>query len=861
MRISDGLRCLTDLSDKFAQLVGFEDEEKVSIHSAYDNIHREIETSTGSAKSLTQYLAYKYYDESSSIFFTDEGFAGFLMELAPIVGSNDILEKNLELFFNNEMPQWSWIQFLLVASQDISSITDKWKSARISEHPLLKKLGEGREKFLHRLSKDFKNSKGRITRDYKLYLVFNQKFDGSNSKLKSLKIFMQVLKQKLDSINLAPSILDVEGLISLVREILELNLHVNNNERSRPKSYDSIREISDQILTPGMSNIILEDRIEHRTTKLTSKCYFVTDQPKEFSLNEMVGLLGDGARDNLAIPARFILSYTIANNLSNAAQSSIVQRGEKVVDSSEQWYSRNNRDIKREAGEWKDINDRAKNGEKFLTEYFQIMMTAPSDFIDEAEQNLFSLYNILDWRVDVNRYFQLPGLLSILPMHSQYLWQYLSGFKLTKISLSSEIIAKLPIHAEWKGVPEPGMLLTGRRGQLFNWNPFYRIFSGNYNVCVFGPSGSGKSVFLQDFTTSMMAQNVKVFILDIGQSFKNVCNLLGGEIIQFGNSSDIVLNPFSGFVSGITESDRLVAIKYAKAMICSMCGARGDGLKESIVEQAINVGLREYGGKLDITKLAQLLPKVGEIDGGNDKIATNEVASNLAHSLYSYTKDGLYGKFFGKEDNTDGNKPKQEATFNKQITVFEFEEIKNDPLLLAVVLQIISMQIFMQVLTGDRSKRFVIIVDEAWMVLEHSAKFLAELARTLRKYGGSLVVCVQNFNDLQGGDHQKAILENSTWTILLKQDEKGINAFKTSEAYKDMIPLIKSLSIAREKYAEALLCATGVKIVGRLALDNYSKVLYSTDADIFRGLNELTGSGMNLDDAITTIAMRKYGTV
>ena len=276
--------------------------------------------------------------------------------------------------------------------------------------------------------------------------------------------------------------------MSLVRGILELDLEANKSGiRTRPRRYDSNRLISEQTLSIGMSHEILEDRIEHRDTGLTSKCYFVTELPQEFSLNEMIGLLGDGARDNLAIPARFILSYTVASSINKASQGALIQKGDRVIDSAEQWYSRNNRDIKRESAEWKDINDRAKNGEKFLTEYFQIMMTAPSDFIDEAEQSLFSLYNILNWRLDINKHFQFPALLSVLPMHSSMLWTYLSQFKLARVALSREVIAKLPIHAEWKGVPEPGMLLLGRRGQLFNWNPFYRISSGNYNVCVFGP--------------------------------------------------------------------------------------------------------------------------------------------------------------------------------------------------------------------------------------------------------------------------------------------------------------------------------------------------------------------------------------
>lgn len=856
MHIGNILQNIDKLGVKLSSMVGLESIHKSSFTDKAQHIKKKVESSIGEAEVLSDLFLYQYFDEANSLFVSDEGWVGFLMELSPVVGSDETLTRNLELFFNDEMPSFSWIQFLLIASNDVNPILSMWQASRTSDIPALRKLAQGRSAFLKKSSNDFKHSVGRTSRNYKLYLAFSQKAS-PNDKTYKLKTFMHNLRQKLESLDLAPRVLGVEDLIALVREMVALDLRhkdQNNNDLClRQGRYNPEAVIADQILKAPTAYEIEEDRIVHKDTGLASKCYFVSELPQEFSIAEMIGLLGDGNRDNLSIPGRFILSYTIASNLNKATQGALVQKGERTIDAAEQWYSRNNRDIKREAAEWKDINDRAKNGEKFLTEYFQVMLTCQSDFIDEAEQSLFSLYNILNWRLEVNKHFQLPALLSILPFHSQVLWTYLDQFKLTRTALSSEVIAKLPIHAEWKGVPEPGMLLIGRRGQLFNWNPFYRISSGNYNVCVFGPSGSGKSVFLQELATNMMAQGTKIFILDIGQSFKNICQLLGGEIVGFGKGSDIALNPFSGFKKEMSLEDRNIAVSYAKAITCSMCGAKGDNLKESIVEKAITKGLELYGAGLNITRLSEVLIKIGE------EVGSSDVATNLSLSLFSYSKEGLYGKFFS--NNTDDEEGSKEIKFDKQITVFEFEEIKNDPLLLAVVLQIIGMQIFMQVLTGDRSKRFVLIVDEAWMILEYAAKFLAELARTIRKYGGSLVVCVQNFTDLQGGEHQKAVLENSTWTVLLKQDEKGINAFKTSEAFKDMIPLIKSVSIAKDKYAEMLLCATGVRVVGRLVLDNYSKILYSTDADVFKKLGELAKGGVPLDEAVDMIARERYGSI
>ncbi|WP_164094694.1 DUF5934 domain-containing protein, partial [Serratia marcescens] len=54
-----------------------------------------------------------------------------------------------------------------------------------------------------------------------------------------------------------------------------------------------------------------------------------------------------------------------------------------------------------------------------------------------------------------------------------------------------------PLQGEYLGGSIPHLLLIGRRGQPFFWSPFENA-AGNHNVAVFGKSGSGKSVALQE---------------------------------------------------------------------------------------------------------------------------------------------------------------------------------------------------------------------------------------------------------------------------------------------------------------------------------------------------------------------------
>jgi conjugal transfer ATP-binding protein TraC len=826
------LNNLNTLIAKIPEYCGLREnsEEQASLKVAAAEL---VSHSTNGARPLADYLSYRYFDEKEKLFFNDGDYIGFCLEISPIVGVDDGLLKNLQYFFNDELPQNSFMQFLLIASHEVEPILNWWEQARVNLHPVIKSLTQRRRQFIKQMAVNFKNFDGRIARDYRLYLNFSQKLESNSSNIKKVQIFRQQLLNKLRTLQLGPKACGAEELMQVVREILQMEIN-SNLEACR---YDKLNLLSSQILKPLQPLLVKDESLVHQASNLVSKCYFAKELPEEFSLHQTIGLLGSSENAMLGIPGRFIISYVVANDLNQGEQAAILSKGDRTLQASEQWYSRNDRDIKRDALEWRHIIDRTKNKENLLTESFSVMLTAPLECIDIAEQNLISLYNTYDFRLSLNTNLQLPSVLAILPMQQGIFWPVFKNYYLTRICLSDEVVARLPLHAEWKGMPKPGILLQARRGQLFSWNPFYRIASGNYNVTVFGPSGGGKSVFLQELCLCMQAQNVKLFILDIGQSFANIARLLSGEVIQFNKDAVLALNPFASLSSSMLEEDRIDFIRCTKEILSVMCSVEEDAHGSAELEKAILQALEESNYTLDITSFAKSLEK-----------STSEKLRRYGATLYSYTKDGLYGKYFSS---------RKAATFMKQMTVFEFEEIKNDPRLLAILLQILLLEITKQFLTGDRSQPFMLIIDEAWMLLDFTAKFFASLGRTVRKYGGSLVVCVQNYMDLQKTIDHRTILENSTWTVMLKQDEKGLEAFKNSEAFKDMVPLIQSISLSPGKYSELLLYSTGVRVIGRLVLDDYAKILYSTDAADFNYLRNATKQGIDLDEAIENLIAKK----
>jgi hypothetical protein len=96
----------------------------------------------------------------------------------------------------------------------------------------------------------------------------------------------------------------------------------------------------------------------------------------------MVNLLGSDLR---GIPARFVISYIVANSLGSKGAISLMNQGNRTLQASEQAYTRHKNAIKKEAAQWRNVIDLYQSqGEKFLKDSMQIMLTAPRDEIEIA---------------------------------------------------------------------------------------------------------------------------------------------------------------------------------------------------------------------------------------------------------------------------------------------------------------------------------------------------------------------------------------------------------------------------------------------------------------------------------------------
>jgi len=89
-------------------------------------------------------------------------------------------------------------------------------------------------------------------------------------------------------------------------------------------------------------------------------------------------------------------------------------------------------------------------------------------------------------------------------------------------------------YTDRQGVPV-AMDMTGKEGQI--------KYTDNSNYFCLGPSGSGKSYFMNSVMRQFYMQNTDVVIVDTGNSYESLCNINHGTYITYSKEHPISMNP------------------------------------------------------------------------------------------------------------------------------------------------------------------------------------------------------------------------------------------------------------------------------------------------------------------------------
>ncbi len=786
-------------------------------------------------------LHYETYDESYGIYVNPRSL-GFILEIGVFTGSNEELEKEFAGLFQSMLPEGSSIQFLLIASSKIDGILDYWENIRKEKagYELINKLAEQRKAYF--TSKALSGNEPYRLRDFKVIVSCSlphksiEELDLKNAK---------ELRKRVETIFAATGtgVKEVEpsSLIQLLDEIL----NYDGTTRHSYKEWNKYQPIREQILDLSSIREITEQGMLLNSKDYEYRCYSVRRYPNTWFLGAMGKLIGDNLRDLLKIPCPFIIHYGVYIDKSKLRKAALLGKGARVESQAASILGKWIPSLIREAQEWSFVRGQFEQNERLVKTHFQVLLIDRPENISGSESLLQTLYRSNGWEIGLDKFITASSLVSMLPLSwAEGMQDDMSYFKKAKTTLSHEPVNLLPISAEWKGTQTPAMLLAGKKGQVFYWNPF-DANAGNYNVGVVGRSGSGKSVFMQELATGILGIGGHVYVLDVGRSFEKQVKLFGGQFIEFSTNSSLCLNPFTTINAQDQESvdDSLSVLKPIISLMVAPKAGTTD-IEDSIIERGLYSVWQERKNEGCIDDLAQWLARE------DDKIA-----NNLSKMLFPYSKKGAYGRFFNGKGNID---------FSSKFIVTELQELKERKDLQSVVVQILILLITNKIILGGRKYFSSIIFDEAWDLLKgkQGGAFIEALARTLRKFKGSLVVGTQSLNDFYASPGAEAAFNNIDWLCMLSQKKESIELLKKSgkffiDEYTQKV--LGSIRTKHGEYAEVMIMAEGQAAVGRLILDPFSRVLYSTKAEEYVEVKQLEEQGLSLAEAIRTAAERRYG--
>ena len=302
----------------------------------------------------------------------------------------------------------------------------------------------------------------------------------------------------------------------------------------------------------------------------------------------------------------------------------------------------------------------------------------------------------------------------------------------------------------------------------------------NYNVFLLGPSGSGKSFFMNKYLRSCYVAGQHCFLIDVGDSYRALCHIIkeesggkDGTYYTFEKGKPISFNPFRN-VKRFSQADSEAMNFLFMLMVTLWKNGKVEisSSAEKYVRESISAFLRQWDGVSDPI-FNDYFEFVRDIFG--DLLKQEEAGKEYFDlkdyliSLEQFYKGGPYDYLLNSSESVN--------ILEDRFVVFEIDHIKGDPVIYPITTLVI-MDAFMEKMTSNSDFK-VMCIEEAWKAImgTQMATYMLELWKTARKHRTSAMVVTQELKDITSSPIIKdSIVENSGVKILLDQT-KYVNRF------------------------------------------------------------------------------------
>ena len=831
--------------------------KKIFFHERYDRadaMPRHLIDQFTELPKLAALLPYVGWMSDERMFILDQGgfgktetfSIGFAIEIAPQTGATDEMEKILTSLFAY-CPVHTGVQISLYASPDISPVLDA-QLALVKEMELLG-IAQRRSKYYKGgATESLLNNASYLLRDFRCVISLALPLSPFNptdveEAIRTRESVHATLRSTyLDGFDWNP-----DHLLNFVGDFYDHErVFDKGSDNLVPKEYNPDQILREQLSDREIASCVSDEGIRQSKSgggETVMQFFSVRNYPKFGRLAQMENIIGDPYQTALSIPCPFLVTMGAIIQDHESARTYAQLKSARATQNAASYMAKFQPDLQDRKRDWDIVVKSFDDGKSTVLMYHQICLLSSIQDASKSEHAIRAVWRSRGYDITRDYYLQHQALASSLPMTlTKPMQKDLGSFGRSYTKTLDNAVMTSPLLAEWKGTETPMITLFGRRGQPLGFDLFDNK-GGNYNFAVAALSGSGKSVFVNEMAYRYRAAGAKVWIIDVGRSYKNLCELMDGEFIEFADERDnnLCLNPFS-MVQDINNDMEMLL-----PLLAEMASPREplNNFCYTSLSSAIKQVWDAKGSEATVTDIYNLL-RIGKIyeDGASEIELTH-----MSVALEPYTKYGVYASYFEGQANIE---------FNKDFIVLELEELKSKPDLQAVVMQIIMYRITQEMYL-DRSRRKIVIIDEAWDLMGSgsSGHFIEAGYRRARKYGGAFGTITQSVDDYYKTEATKATINNADWLFLLRQKPENIDRLgKEGKLTIDewMKRQLSSITTDHGNYSEIFVHSPMGSGIGRLLLDPFSMMLFSTRPEDFEKIKNMREqNSMTTEQAIEVL--------
>lgn len=791
-----------------------------------------------------QFCPVQAYDEQSKLFLCDDSTLGFAFECVPLAGGDQHTKERIEQLVAGDYPPGTIMQFFLYRSPDIEPQLNAL--ARIRQDHMdgpLAGVVKQRIDFLRAHTK--KNIHGRSfsggdydcgrIQESRLIVSIKIPFEGkepNESDVVLTKTWETKTESALSSVGLWPLALSASRYIRLMQSIINWSPNASWRSMSVMGEWEEDKTISAQIFDPT-TDLVIADK---STLQLGEHCFVKVMSakriPDAFFFTEAMKYVGNTMGGNDKLTINYAVCCNVFFPITQSEKSKLETKRTWTVNQAVGPMLKFVPVLADKKHSFDILSESFQKGAKPIRMTFSVLLFSDSrKAVERAAVSAQSYWDTMHFHLMEDYFITAPMFQNCLPLCAEK--EAVFHLDRYKTMTTRELPVLLPVFGEWKGTGTFHVALISRNGQLMSLS--LHDSDTNKNAVIAAESGSGKSFLLNEIIVSYLSEGAQVWVIDAGKSYKKLNEQLDGDFLQFDEASKICLNPFELIDDWKEDEDTI------SALIAAMASE-----KEKLSD-------------FQMAGLKQILKRLWETKGQTmtvDDIAaeclghTEQRMHDIGQQLFSFTSKGGYGQYFHGHNT---------MRFENPFTVLELDELQGRTHLRQVVLMQLIFQIQREMYLGERNRKKIMIIDEAWDLIKSGpvSVFIEHGFRKFRKYGGSAIIATQSLNDLYENPVGRAIAENANMMLLLGQKPETIASIRDSgrlvlsEAGFNLLSTVASVGGV---YSEIFVKSghTGVG-VGRLIVSNFEKMLFSTAPEDVNAIENYTNRGLSVTDAINHV--------